>query len=131
MTSVQRTVAEILKALPARYRIKVDAEGWPYIAARYGHIEFDGVAWTVYSERPRLFRKLAAVPGVRRHQTGDDEARMILHPEAVAEVARVIGAKKRRAPGTGRLAAELALMRSTRRAKEAPQSRETATGVSA
>jgi hypothetical protein len=130
VTSEQRTVAEILKALPARYRVKVDTEGWPYIAARYGRIEFDGVVWTVYSDRPRLFRKLGAVPGVRRHQTGDDEARMILHHEALAEVARVIGAKKRRAPGTGRSAAELALMRITRRAKQDVQSRETAAGTS-
>lgn len=46
------------------------------IPGRYGQVEWHdsgGHDLTVYSDRPRLFRALWAIPGVRRHQTGDAE----------------------------------------------------------
>lgn len=91
------------------------------IPGRYGRIESQGQdTLAVFTDRPRLFRRLLAVPGVRRYQTGDDEARMLFPPEALPPVAAIIGARRRRAPNTGRAPAELALMRATRAAKEAP-----------
>jgi hypothetical protein len=63
-------------AAPFRYRVVVDAEGWPVIPGRLGQIEcHDGPAPAVYSTRPRIFARLWAVPGVRRWQVGDQEAR--------------------------------------------------------
>ena len=56
----------------------------------------------VYSDRPRLFAKIWAIPGVRRHQTGDHEMRAIFPPEALEQVAAVIRAKRWGGSGRGR-----------------------------
>jgi hypothetical protein len=118
-TKEQSAATESLRALPGmsarRFRVVSDAEGWPMIPGRYGRIEYhDGASAAVFTDRPRLFARLLAVPGVRRHQTGDGEARMIFPPDALPEVARLIGARRRRASSTGRSAAVLALMRASR-----------------
>ena len=84
-------------ARPLRLRITRDAEGFPAIPGRYGQIEwFDGRDLAVSSDRPRLFAKLWAIPGVRRHQTGDQEMRAIFPPEALEQVAGVIRARRQR-----------------------------------
>jgi hypothetical protein len=63
---------------------------WP---PGYGRFEwFNGRHLAVYSTRPRLFEKIWAVPGVRRHQTGDQEIRAVFPPEALEQVATVIRA---------------------------------------
>jgi hypothetical protein len=101
----QQTAFDQLRRLarPARYRVSMDSEGYPEIPGRYGRIEwFDGRDLAVYSDRPRVFHKLWAVPGVRRHQTGDDEMRAIFPPEALEQVAAVIRAKKWGGSGRGR-----------------------------
>ena len=80
-----------------------DAEGFPIIPGRYGRIEWTGgPELAVYSDRPRLFARLWAIPGVRQHQTGDDEMRALLPPEALAQVAQVIKARRRRSLTPGR-----------------------------
>src|SRR5207249_2695428 len=80
-----------------------DAEGFPIIPGRYGQIEwFDGQALAVYSDHPRLFRKLWAIANVRRHQTGDHEMRAVFPPEALAQVAAVIRAIRWGGTGLGR-----------------------------
>jgi hypothetical protein len=56
----------------------------------------------VYSERPRLFAKVWAIPGVHRHQTGDHEMRATFPPEALEQVAGVIRAKRWGGQGRGR-----------------------------
>jgi hypothetical protein len=62
-----------------RLRVITDTEKYPAIPGRYGRIEcFDLV---VYCDHPRLFSKVWAVPGVRRHQTGDQEMRATFPPE--------------------------------------------------
>ncbi len=121
----QSTIVEHLRSLPGvierRLRLVRDVEGWPIIPGRAGRIEYhDPSALAVFTDRPRLFRRLLAVPGVRRHQTGDDEARMLFPPAALLPVAAIIGARRRRASSTGRSPAALALMRATRAANEAP-----------
>ena len=73
-------------AAPYRFRIQVDAEGFPVIRGRHGRIEWycDRVncwscsrpgqfALAVHTDRPRLFSKIWSIPGVRRYQTGDSE----------------------------------------------------------
>src|SRR5436309_10137787 len=110
--SLQQRAVEQLRALakPYRLRVQVDAEGFPIIPGGYGQIEWhcDGVncCWScslpgqlglaVHTDRPRLFEKLWAIPGVRRHQTGDTEMRAVLPPEALEQVARVIKARRKR-----------------------------------
>lgn len=111
MTEEQRAAFTQLKALarPLRLRVVRDAEGFPVIPGRYGRIEWDcdGVncwacplpdqfALAVYSDHPRLFEKLWAIPGVRRHQTGDTEMRAVFPAEALEQVAGVIKARRRR-----------------------------------
>ena len=111
----QRAV-EQLRALaePYRFRVQLDAEGVPVIPGRYGQIEWycDGVncaarsrgfcalpgqfALAVYTDRPRLFSKLWAIPGVKRYQTGDTEMRALVPLEALEQVAKVIKARRKR-----------------------------------
>lgn len=91
-------------ARPGRFRVRQDAEGYPIIPGRYGQIEwFDEVEFAVYCSHPRLFGKLWAIPGVRRHQTGDHEMRAIFPPEALDQVAGVIRAKRWGGSGRGRV----------------------------
>src|SRR5213592_1819715 len=75
----QRAVEERRKlAKSQRFRVQLDVEGFPLIPGRYGQIEwFDGDDLAVYTNRLRLFAKLWAIPGVRRHQTGDSEMRAV------------------------------------------------------
>ena len=95
----QQLAAQQLRALakPHRFRVRADAEGFPIIPGRYGQSEwFDGRALAVSCDHPKLFRKLWAIPNVRRHQTGDREMRAVFPPEAMEQVARVIKARRRR-----------------------------------
>jgi hypothetical protein len=97
--SERRRAAEQLRAVakPLRFRLQLDAEGFPLIPGRYGQIEwFDGQDLAVYTDRPRLFQKLWTIPGVRRHQIGDTEMRAVFPPEALRRVAGVIKARRRR-----------------------------------
>src|SRR3989442_739383 len=90
-------------AKPYRFRVRADSEGFPIIPGRYGQIEwFDGRALAVYSDHPKLFRKLWAIANVRRHQTGDREMRAVFPPEALAQVAGVIRARRWGGTGSGR-----------------------------
>src|SRR5207249_3811429 len=106
----QRAVEQLRKvAKPYRLRVQADPEGFPIIPGRHGQIEWycDGVncsscllpgqfALAVYTDRPRLFAKLWAIPGVKRHQTGDTEMRAVFPAEAVEQVATVIRARRKR-----------------------------------
>jgi hypothetical protein len=121
MTGEQRTAFEQLRALaaPLRLRVRAEVEGWPVFPGKLGHIEPVGPeTLAVYTDRPRLFAKLWAVPGVRRHQSGDTEMRALLPPSALAEVARIIRARVRRAATLPASLAEHAY-RSPSRPKEA------------
>ena len=97
--SAQQRAAEQLRELakPYRFRVQLDIEGFPVISGRYGQIEwFDGENLAVYTNRPRLFARLWAIPGVRRHQTGDTEICAVFPAEALRQVAAVIKARRRR-----------------------------------
>jgi hypothetical protein len=97
--SLEQRAVEQLRAVaaPWRFRVQEDAEGFPLIPGRWGQIEwFDGRDLAVYTTHPRLFRKLWAIPGMRRHQTGDTEIRAVFPPAALERVAIVIKARRRR-----------------------------------
>jgi len=67
------------------------------IPGRYGRVEwFDGHELAAYSDRPKVFAKVWAIPSVQRHQTGDQEMRAVFPVEALEQVAGVIRAKRRR-----------------------------------
>jgi hypothetical protein len=115
--SEQRRAAEQLRTLaqPYRFRVRADVEGFPIIPGRHGQIEWfcDGVnchscafpgrfVLAVYTDRQRLFEKLWAVPGVKRHQTGDREMRAVFPPEALEQVAAVIQARHKRTQTSSR-----------------------------
>jgi hypothetical protein len=90
-------------ARPLRLRVITDTEGYPAIPGRYGRIEwFTEHDLAVYCDRPRLFAKVWAIPGVRRHQTGDHEMRAIFPPETLEQMAAVIRAKRWGGSGRGR-----------------------------
>jgi hypothetical protein len=81
-----------------------DRQVFPIVPGRYDQIEwFDGQDLAVYSDHARLFAKIWAIPGVRRHQTGDNEMRATFPPEALEQVAAVIRAKRWGGSGRGRL----------------------------
>src|SRR5467141_4726539 len=93
----QRAVEHVrIVAKPYRFRVQLDVEGFPLIPGRYGQIEwFDSEDLAVYTNRPRLFARLWAIPGVNLHQTGDTEMRAVFPPEALEQVATVIRAHKK------------------------------------
>ena len=100
----QHTAVDQLRRLvrPLRYRVGIDPEGFPLIPGRYGKIEwFDGRDLALYSDHRKFFAKIWAIPGVRRHQTGDQEMRAIFPPEALEQVAAVIRAKRWGGSGRG------------------------------
>jgi hypothetical protein len=89
-------------AAPHRFRIIRDVEGWPMIPGKLGRLEWhDGRELAVYTDRPRLFARLWAVPGVRRWQVGDQEARGLFPVEAFPAVAGLIRARRRRRANAG------------------------------
>jgi hypothetical protein len=90
-------------ARPLRFRVSSDVEGFPLIPGRDGRVEwFNERDLAVYSNHTRLFAKIWAIPGVRRHQTGDHEMRATFPPEALTQVAGVIRAKRWGGRGRGR-----------------------------
>lgn len=115
----QRAVANARRiAGPYRLCVETDAEGFRFITGWYGQNEWycDGLeCWAcpvpgqspvaVYTDHPHLFKKLWALPGVNRYQTGDTERRAIFPPD-VQHVATTIklgtGARShRRKPAGG------------------------------
>jgi hypothetical protein len=118
MTAEQGQAADRLRAIPGRYRVLVDAEGWPIIPGRYGRLEWENPdTLAVFTARRHFIAKLAAVARVRRYQTGDTEARMLVALEAIPAVASLIRPRRRRASRTGRSAGVLAQMRIKLRAQ--------------
>jgi hypothetical protein len=97
-----------LKALAGnRYRITLDESAagepladrpWSYrIPCKYGFISVHGpgtlAAWT--GSRLKI-ASLAEAPGARVHQRGDREIRVLFTPDRLDEIARLLGARRRR-----------------------------------
>lgn len=131
-TDEQAAAFASLRALTASSRLRVvpDPEGFPIIPGRLGQIEWycngvdcwscplpGQVALAVWTDRPRLFKTLWAVPGVRRHQSGEREMRAVFPPEALEQVAKIIRARRRRSltPEEARKRSGLPTVRATYR----------------
>ncbi len=98
-TSEQKAAFSQLRtiAAPHRFRVRADGEGFPVIPGRYGRIEWagdGGEQLAVHCTRPKLFKKLRAIPGVSRRQTGDKEMRATFPTEVLEQVAQVIKASR-------------------------------------
>lgn len=109
MTGEQRAAFAQVRPLaePLRLRMKADAEGFPIIPGKLGQIEWSDPAGrdlAVYSARMRMLSRLLAVTGVRRHQTGDDEFRLLFPPEALEQVAATVRARRKRQTSPNSLA---------------------------
>jgi hypothetical protein len=118
MTEHQAAAVGHLRAVagPHRFRVVKDPEGFPMIPGRLGTIEYhDGQSLAIYSDRPRLFARLWALPGLRRWQVGDQEARGLFPMESLPSVAALIRARRRRpgSPAAALRMRERALARAT------------------
>jgi hypothetical protein len=98
MTDEQGEAFAVLRrlAVPGRYRVTADGEGFPKIPGRLGAIEwYDGAQLAVFTARRRMIPRLRAL-GLRPWQIGDEEARFLFAPEALPTVAAAIGARRRK-----------------------------------
>jgi hypothetical protein len=83
-----------------RARVVRDSEGWPFVPGSVGCVEtaLDRTLRAVFTSR-RVVDRLLAIPGVRRHQMGDTEARMLFpadDPACLRAVLSVIRPRVRR-----------------------------------
>ena len=77
--------------VPAKYRVRKDCEGFPYIPGLYGQVEYyDDVLLAGYTDHRLKLSPLLAVPGVTPHQRGDYEVRVLFHPAVLPAVAQVL-----------------------------------------
>jgi hypothetical protein len=96
-TGEQMTAAQELAAAAPGSRVTVDTEGWPICRGRHGRLEHLGAGQlAAFTRGPHIFRRLLALPGVRRHQTGDDEYRVLVSAEAVPAVAALLRCHRKR-----------------------------------
>jgi hypothetical protein len=72
------------------------------VPAKYGHVYIHGrERLGVYCRSVRLLPRLLAVPGLALHQRGDREFSATFPPDALAEVADIIQARRRRQVSEG------------------------------
>jgi hypothetical protein len=84
-------------AAPYRYRVGFDVEGWPMVPCKLGRLGWhDGRAIAIYTDDPRLFARLWAVPGRPALAGGDQEGRALVAVDRLPEVATLIQAPRRR-----------------------------------
>jgi hypothetical protein len=91
---------DLKSAAGDRYRVVTDESWVPgedrrwhrRIPARYGHIYVHGAAELgVFCDASRVWRRLAAIPGARLHQSGDGERAYVIpfgHLDAAASIIR-------------------------------------------
>ena len=86
-----------------RLRVLADPEGWPIVPGRHGQLEWhDEHTVAIYSAKMRMLARLAQLPGLRRHQIGDHEFRLLLDASgmhdsgALGGVIRVLRLRTRR-----------------------------------
>ena len=108
-------------------RMVKEPEGWPQVLGRHGRMEWhDGVVVAAFTTGRLIRGKLLALPGVRRHQTGDRELRVLVEPHAIPAVAELLRLRRKRvltgeALGRARRAAEIGLRRAAQ-VRSPPQS---------
>jgi len=100
----QLTAATELSAAAHGYRVIADAEGWPISQGKYGCLEHLGAGQlAAFTDRRLIRSRLLAVTGATQHQVGDTELRVLLTPQAVPAVARLLRCYRKRTGGAGHL----------------------------
>ncbi len=104
MTDEQVVAFKALQALaaPRRLRVAGDQEGFPNVPGRLGQIEWfheEGDLLAAFTTRRLMRGRLLPLPWVRRHQMGDEEVRVLFPADRLPEVARLLGARRRRTHG--------------------------------
>lgn len=109
-----RLVALVGPVLGGRVRIIRDVNSFSIVPGRLGQLEYLGCERDgherlyVFTGRPRLIARLAAIPGVHSHQIGDGEARLWFaasNAVALRSVAQAIRTRVRRTGSTASVAA--------------------------
>lgn len=96
-----RALERLVGASGRRYRVKADGEGWPIVPGKHGQVEWhDGREIAVFTRSTRIAGRLLGVPGVKRHQTGDEEIRVLVPSGQFSEVCGVIRARRKRPPAS-------------------------------
>src|SRR5262249_22938952 len=99
MTGEQAQAFTFLRSLAEQghYRVIPDVKGYPLIPGRRGAVEFyTSTGLAIYSDRPRAFSRLEALPGITRWQVGSTERRWLAPVEALPSLAPVLGLRRRR-----------------------------------
>ena len=105
MTGEQRSAFETFRSVvaPLRLRVTADTEGFPIAPGRYGQLEWHPTSHVaIHSQTMRMLAKLLRIPGVRRHQVGDGEFRLLLPVDNVHDraglgaIARLLRIRTRR-----------------------------------
>jgi hypothetical protein len=102
MTDEQSLAFQQLRALaaPLRLRVTADKEGFPVIHGRMGDIEWyhpEGTHLAAYTAGTKVrLGLLLSLAGIKRHQIGDSECRVLFPITMLPEVARVVRARTRR-----------------------------------
>ena len=110
-TDEQMAAARELATAAEGYRVVADAEGWPVSLGRYGRLEHLGALpghapqLAAFTTSRRIWRRLLALDGVVRHQTGDAEFRVLVAHAAVPAVATLLRCRRRRVLSEARRAA--------------------------
>jgi len=90
---------ELTTAVPG-YRVRPDPEGWPHSPGKHGRLEHLGLGQiAAFTESTNLAKRIAALPGARRHQTGDGECRVLVTREAAPAVAKLLRCHRQRSSG--------------------------------
>src|SRR6266545_4350629 len=78
-------------------RVGKDSEGWPQVLGRHGRMEWhDGVVVAAATTGRLIRGKLLTLPGMRGHQTGDRELRVLVEPQAIPAVAELLHLRRKR-----------------------------------
>jgi hypothetical protein len=122
-----RSFAELRALAGARWRVTADVENYPVIPCRYGQIEWfapGSSRLAAYADRPRLFRRVLDLPGVRRHQIGDLEISVLFPQHVLGDMALLLRASRRR-----HLSSEEARRRAALRSPRQPEASVRAKGL--
>jgi hypothetical protein len=104
MTRTTERLTELATAVPG-YRVRPDEEGWPHVRGKHGRLEHLGLGQlAAFTESTNLANRIAALPGVQRHQTGDGEYRVLVTGQAAPAVAKLFRCHRKRSGAAAHLA---------------------------
>lgn len=118
----EETFTRLVRAVPElRARVTLDREGWPMVPARFGRLEWRGVAAEAapallyaFTDSSRILSRLLAVPGVSPCQVGDGEGAVSMAAtdhQAILACGRLLHCQTNGRASNGRSAEDMAAIR--------------------